>query len=134
MGIFDRLKRTRKVVDEKSSGAGVEEKVGPVNEDGQAQLVDPGLAGIGALDVMADKIYRDCLIRGWFFIPSTTSAQWTDEVITGVAIRSKHGSVRSSPSEHRGFQEFETAIAQLNCRVAIKMHCKAVALVMETQV
>jgi hypothetical protein len=92
--------------------------------------------GSRALDVMSDKIYRQCVPLGWFVDPFIALDDWdekSDSVILGVCVRSKYGSVRSCPTQHPGFQTFEEAIMRLNCRVAIKMHCKAVEAIMETR-
>lgn len=80
-----------------------------------------------ALDVMADMIFRQGTARGWCH-SSVRSADWTSEVITGVSIRSKYGSIRSCPSEHRGLEAFEHALIALNARSALKMRSKAVSV------
>lgn len=136
MGLFTRFKRSPKAAEitEKESDS---EKVGAAEAGIEAQLPvmtasDP--AGGGALDVMADHIYRESVMRGWFTFPSCGSDQWADEVITGVSIRSKYGAIRSSPFQHQGLHNFEEAVIQLNCRVAIKMTCKAVQVAMSTHV
>ncbi|KAL7418822.1 hypothetical protein Q5752_006506 [Cryptotrichosporon argae] len=83
---------------------------------------------VDALDLMADLIYRSCWAAGWFE-PPPAAHDWSDEVVTGVTIRSKHGVVRSSPCDHPGFATFERAVDALNARIAIKMHSKAVDIV-----
>jgi hypothetical protein len=79
---------------------------------------------------MADMIYRNCWPEGWF-TPPVDASDWFDEVITGITLRSRFGSVRSCPSEHPGFRAFEEAIVSLNARIAIKLQSKAVDVAMK---
>lgn len=85
---------------------------------------------LDAVDVMADMVYRNCWPLGWFSNPIEPE-KWSDEVVTGVCLRSKYGSVRSCPGNHPGFAEFEEAIIGLNAKVAIKLQSKAVEVAMK---
>lgn len=135
MGLFDRFKRSSKSAVDPKEKDNESEKVSDGEVDAQVPVLGlSDTAGVGALDVMADHIYRDCLTRGWLELPPVHTDHWSDEIITGVSIRSKYGAIRSCPFEHRGFQTFEESVIQLNPRVAIKMTCKAVEVAMRTHV
>lgn len=94
---------------------------------GSAKVEPPTLY---AVDVMADMIYRSCWPLGWFSIP-VDAEKWSDQVITGVCLRSKYGSVRSCPGQHPGFAVFEEAVVKLNAKIAIKLQSKAVEAAMK---
>jgi hypothetical protein len=85
---------------------------------------------LDAVDVMADMTYRSCWAEGWF-TNAIEPSDWSDEVITGVTLRSKYGSVRSCPGEHPGFAAFEQAVVKLNAKIAIKLRSKAVDVAMK---
>jgi len=85
---------------------------------------------LDAVDVMADMTYRSCWAEGWF-TDAIEPSDWSDEIITGVTLRSKYGSVRSCPGEHPGFAAFEQAVVKLNAKVAIKLRSKAVDVAMK---
>lgn len=105
------------------------------SDDEKANMASPNASvqalplSLDAVDVMADMIYRTCWPLGWFS-PAVDPEKWSDEVITGVTLRSKYGSVRSCPSEHPGFAAFEEAVTKLNARVAIKLQSKSVEVAM----
>lgn len=132
MGIFARLKKTKK---------GANNAVPPLDEKHiSPSMLDPTgdqlesriVASEIALDVMADAIYRSTWPYGWFNGAVVDSDSWTGEIITGVTILSSDNSARSCPAQHPGFARFEEAITVLNARVAIKIMCKAVDVIMST--
>ena len=90
-------------------------------------LGDGNRASFEALDVMADMIFRQAKALGWCH-STERSEDWTEEVVTGVSIRSKYGSIRSFQSEHRGLEAFERALIALNARSSIKRRCKAIGV------
>jgi hypothetical protein len=128
MGIFSKLRKSKAVADDSLP------PVDPNDIDNEKHDLDftPQLnpLTLDAVDVMADMIYRNCWPEGWF-TPSVDPSDWSDEVVTGVCLRSKYGSVRSCPSEHPGFAAFESAIVSLNARIAIKLQSKAVDVAMK---
>ena len=125
MGIFSKLRRAKPADDGPPPAADVE-------EDEKSTDFTPHLNPLtmDAVDVMADMIYRSCYPEGWFQ-PAPEPSDWSDEVITGVTLRSKYGSIRSCPGEHPGFAAFEHAIVQLNAKIAIKLQSKAVDVAMK---
>ena len=121
---------TTRLEDEVQPEAEVETKT--VLDGELASDISPGnqeVLGIGALNVMAERIYRACRTRGWLQVQQHPQR----DVITGVAIRSKHGRIRSWP-QHIGLQPFENGIIKLNCRVAVKLSCKALDVIMDLHV
>lgn len=128
MGIFSKFRKS-KPVDEPTLPVEIDEdKVEDVGDiDCTPHFNRPTL---DAVDVMADMVYRSCYPKGWF-LPAPDPSVWSDEVITGVTLRSKHGGVRSCPGEHPGFVAFEHAFVQLNARIAIKLQSKAVDVAMK---
>ena len=128
MGIFSKLRRTKPADDAPPPPSSETD----TDEDEKSTDFQPHLnpLTLDAVDVMADMIYRSCYPEGWFTTP-VDSSMWSDEVITGVTLRSKYGSVRSCPGEHPGFAAFEHDIVQLNARIAIKLQSKAVDVAMK---
>jgi hypothetical protein len=128
MGIFSKLRKTKPADDAPPPPSSETD----TDEDEKSTDFQPHLnpLTLDAVDVMADMIYRSCYPEGWFTTP-VDSSMWSDEVITGVTLRSKYGSVRSCPGEHPGFAAFEHAIVQLNARIAIKLQSKAVDVAMK---
>lgn len=126
MGLFSKFRKSKTVAEEPVV-AGDDEKA-----ESDIASTTPHLnpLTLDAVDVMADMIYRECWPLGWFTSPIQAS-EWSDEVITGVCLRSKYGSVRSCPSEHPGFADFEGAIVKLNARIALKLQSKAVDVAMK---
>jgi hypothetical protein len=125
MGLFSRFRKPKPADDAPPPTSETDED--EKNVDFQPQF-NP--LTLDAVDVMADMIYRSCWPEGWF-VPAPEPSEWSGEVITGVTLRSKYGSVRSCPAEHPGFAAFEHAIVQLNARIAIKLQCKAVDVAMK---
>lgn len=128
MGLFSKLR--------KSAPPPPSPEPTPSAEDEKPSLTSPNASvqalvplSLDAVDVMADMIYRNCWPLGWF-APPVEAEKWLDQVVTGVCLRSKHGSVRSCPSEHPGFATFEEAVVKLNARVAIKLQSKSVEVAM----
>jgi ribosome-associated translation inhibitor RaiA len=124
MGVFSRFRKS-KTVDEPTLTVEVDEDKEDIDYTVQLNRLT-----LNAVDVMADMVYRSCYPEGWFLPPPDPSV-WSNEVITGVTLRSKHGSIRSCPGEHPGFAAFEHAIVQLNARIAIKLQSKAVDVAMK---
>jgi hypothetical protein len=128
MGLFSKFRKTKEVAGEPVV-AGDDEKA-ESESGGSGTTPHHNPLTLDAVDVMADMIYRECWPLGWFTSPVEIS-DWSDEVITGVCLRSKYGSVRSCPSEHPGFAAFEEAIVKLNARIAVKLQSKAVDVAMK---
>jgi hypothetical protein len=85
MGLFNKFRRSKAAADDvlpPSSDADIDEK----DIDTYTPELNP--LTLDAVDVMADMIYRNCWPEGWF-TPAVDSSEWSDEVITGVCLRSK---------------------------------------------
>jgi hypothetical protein len=125
MGLFSKLRRSKPADDAPPATP-------DVDDDEKTSDYTPQInpLTLDAVDVMADMIYRSCWPEGWFTIAPEPS-EWVDEVITGVTLRSKYGSVRSCPGEHPGFAAFEEAVVKLNTRIAMKLRSKAVDVAMK---
>ena len=129
MGLFSKFRKSKAVADDSlppSDDVDIDEK--DIGIDPYTPQLNP--LTLDAVDVMADMIYRNCWPEGWF-TPAVDPSDWSDEVVTGVCLRSKYGSVRSCPGEHPGFAAFEEAIVKLNARIAIKLQSKAVDVAMK---
>lgn len=127
MGLLDKFRRK---APQKADDAAAT----PPNEPAPAEL--PGdyfnnEQSLGAVDVMADMLFRSGLSKGWFNMPEVPSEEWTDHIVTGVGIKSKYGVVRCCPP-HAGLGEFARGIEQLNAKVAVKMQSKAVDVVFDS--
>lgn len=77
-----------------------------------------------ALDAMADRLYRDGQSLGFFHDRHSL------EVGTGVCIRSKYGSVRSKSFNAPSMETLREVVSLLKVRVAIKIWCKSIDLIM----
>ncbi len=115
-----------KLADETSSPpekSAIEPRGNKSNDDRPASINND------ALDIIAEGIFRSGWSQhDWFVLPEIEPEDWTEgsEIITGVAIRSQSGSIRSFPSGHPGFQRFEDAVAKMSVKVAIKMCSTAI--------
>lgn len=76
-----------------------------------------------ALDAMADKLYREGQALGYFHSCDTHA------VSTGLCLRSKHGGVQCSPPEEPGLRSMSHVVSTLKVRVAMKMSCESVDLI-----
>lgn len=127
MGLFSKFRKSAPAVEATPAPAPVDDNENEKADHDNDPKIHP--LTLDAVDVMADMIYRNCWPLGWF-TPPIEPNRWSDEVVTGVCLRSKYGSVRSCPSEHPGFAAFEEAVVKLNARIAIKLQSKAVEVAM----
>lgn len=84
----------------------------------------PQISNTDALDIMGDHLYRyGCNWKKWFQPVDEESYYFdSDQVATGICLRSDTGKQRSYPLECAGMDEFEWAVTSLNPAVCTPLH------------
>lgn len=80
----------------------------------------PTISNTDALDIMGDHLYRyGCNWKKWFQPIDEESYYFdSDQVATGICLRSDTGKQRSYPLDCAGMDEFEWAVTSLNPAVS----------------
>lgn len=86
----------------------------------------PQISNTDALDIMGDHLYRyGCNWKKWFQPVDEESYYFdSDQVATGICLRSDTGKQRSYPLNCAGMDEFEWAVTSLNPAVRLEIHAK----------
>ncbi|KAJ9112323.1 hypothetical protein QFC19_000743 [Naganishia cerealis] len=94
----------------------------------------PTISNTDALDIMGDHLFRyGCNWKKWFQPVDEESYYYdSDQVVTGLCLRSDNGGQRSYPLDCAGMSEFEWAVAALNPAVAFKIRSPIVMSIMAT--
>lgn len=84
----------------------------------------PQISNTDALDIMGDHLYRyGCNWKKWFQPVDEESYYFdSDQVATGICLRSDTGKQRSYPLDCAGMDEFEWAVTSLNPAVRTRLH------------
>lgn len=96
----------------------------------------PQISNTDALDIMGDHLYRyGCNWKKWFQPVDEESYYFdSDQVATGICLRSDTGKQRSYPLDCAGMDEFEWAVTSLNPAVAFKIRSPIVLSIMASYI
>ena len=95
--------------------------LGTYDEKGYNYSSQPTISNTDALDIMGDHLYRyGCNWKKWFQPVDEESYYFdSDQVATGICLRTDTGKQRTYPLDCAGMDEFEWAVTSLNPAVCM---------------